>query len=167
MHALHYAIKYLASAAPNRRRVIILLSENDQTKRSTTNDREVITMAQEKDVTIYSLKIPNNTNMSGQFEFAKGALVENIVLESGGEVFMPAHLGLSFGEFFLSDYLLSRLRTTYSFGYYPSNTQTGAFHTITVRLADKFGEPGIDYFIQAKKGYYEVQPAKSSPSTKP
>jgi Ca-activated chloride channel homolog len=148
--ALHYAIKYLASAAPDHRHAIILISDNDQTMRSVASEREVITMAQEKNVTVYSLKYPINL-YSAQDQFAKGASVEKIALESGGAVFTPKRLGIGFWDIITSGFLLSRLRTTYSFGYYPSDTQTGAFHTITVKLADKFGKPGIDYFIQAKK----------------
>jgi Ca-activated chloride channel homolog len=165
--ALHYAIKYLASAAPDHRHAIILISDNDQTMRSKASEQEVLTMAQEKDVTVYSMKYPIN-HWSAQDQYAKGASADRIALESGGEVFIPKPLlGISLGGILNSGLLFSRLRTTYSFGYYPSNTQPGAFHTITVRLADKFGKPGIDYFIQAKKGYYEVQPAKSIPATKP
>jgi hypothetical protein len=41
------------------------------------------------------------------------------------------------------------------------------FHSITVRLADKFGKSGSDYSIQAKRGYYAVQSPKSITGAQP
>jgi len=53
--------------------------------------------------------------------------------------------------------VLSRLRLRYSIGYYSSSTERGgAFHSIEVRLSDRFGKAGSDYIIHARRGYYST-----------
>jgi Ca-activated chloride channel homolog len=176
--ALYYAIKYLGSAAPGRRRAVIMIS-GGLPALSMASERDVITIAQEKDTAIYSLMsgsaITRSCSSGNPLYQAFCDAMTRIAHDSGGEVIYrgnaaPINGNLYEGNARAYDALntsISHLRTPYSFGYYPSNTQTGAFHTITVRLADKFGKPGIDYFIQAKKGYYAVPSPKHIPGTKP
>jgi Ca-activated chloride channel homolog len=160
MDALHEAVRYLANAAWDRRHAVILVSDNQQTVRPTVSEHELITMAQERDTVIYSLKTPGSPLALGNQlpSLIFGDSVNKVAQETGGEVIKVSNVG-SLDSALGS--VISRLRTRYSLGYYPSNSsQTGVFHAITVRLADTFGKSGSDYFIQAKRGYYAVQSSK-------
>ena len=160
MDALHEAARYLANASPDRRHAIILISDNQQTTHPTVSEREVITTAQEKDTVIYSLKTSGTPLALGSQlpSLILGDSVNKVAQETGGEVIKVSNVGSL--DSALSS-VISRLRTRYSLGYYPSSSsQGGAFHSITVRLADKFGKPGSNYSIHAKRGYYAVQSSK-------
>jgi VWFA-related protein len=185
LDALYAAADYLASAAPNRRHAMILISDNQQTVRSMAGERDVITIAEEKDIVIYSLKtgvsmLPSvfplgNRNTSvlssvnplqsvipfgnPQLSTILGEPVSIVAHDSGGEVIEVTNIESLDCAL---NMVISRLRTSYSLGYYPSDSRSGMFHAITVRLADKFGKSGSDYSIQAKKGYYPVQSPTNS-----
>jgi Ca-activated chloride channel homolog len=160
MDALHAAVRYLANTAPDRRHAVILVSDNQQTAQPMVSEREVITTAQEKDAVLYSLKTSGTPLALGSQlpSLIFGDSVNKVAQETGGEVIKVSNVGSldsALGA------VISRLRARYSLSYYPSsNSQSGAFHAITVRLADKFGKPGSDYFIHAKRGYYAVQSSK-------
>jgi VWFA-related protein len=166
--ALHATTNYLVNAAPDRRHAIILISDNEQTIRATVSEQDIIRIAQEKDVSIYSLKTGGSTAILGRNQLPSllfGDWATKITHESGGELIKVTSVDSLDGAL---NTVITRLRTSYSLGYYPSNSQTGAFHTITVRLADKYGKSGSDYSIQSKKGYYAVQsPSKSAAGAKP
>jgi Ca-activated chloride channel homolog len=162
MDALHTAVRYLANAAPERRHAIILVSDNQQTVDSIVNEHEVITTAQEKDTVIYSLKTSGTPLALGaqlpSIIFGDG--VDRVAQETGGEVIKVTRVGSLDSAL---DSVISRLRKSYSIGYYPSSaSKSGVFHAISVQLADKFGKPGKDYSIRAKRGYYAVQTPKSA-----
>jgi Ca-activated chloride channel homolog len=166
LDALYYATKYLVNTAPDRRHAVILISDNEQTVQSMATERDVITMAQEKDTVIYSLKTAGSSFALGRQLpglFSRD-LVGKVAQESGGEVVKVDNVSSLDSAL---NTVITRLRTSYSIGYYPSNSQSGAFHSIAVRLADKFGKSGSDYSIQAKKGYYPVQSTKSVAGKKP
>jgi Ca-activated chloride channel homolog len=167
MDALHDAIRYLANAAPDSRHAIILVSDNQQTAHPMVSEHEVITTAQEKDTVVYSLKTSGTLRPLGTQlpSLILGDSVNKVAQETGGEVIKVSNVG-SLDNALSS--IISRLRTRYSLGYYASSSsQSGAFHSITVRLADKFGKPGSDYFIHAKRGYYSVQSSKFIADTQP
>jgi VWFA-related protein len=166
LDALYAAVTYLVSAAPDRRHAVILISDNEQTVRPMVSERELVAMAQEKDTVIYSLKtaggpIPLGNQLPALFS---GDPVGKIAQETGGELIKVADVG-SLDSALNS--VISRLRTSYSLSYNPSNSKSGVFHSITVRLADKFGKSGSDYSIQAKRGYYAVQSSKSIAGSQP
>jgi VWFA-related protein len=157
MDALHEAVRYLASAAPDRRHAVILVSDNQQTASPRTSEREVINAALETDTVLYSLKTSGEPIALGNQlpSLIFGDSVHKVAQETGGEVIKVSRSTLdgALGA------VISRLRMRYTIGYYPSSgSQGGAFHSITVRLTDKFGKAGQDYTIQAKRGYYAVGP---------
>jgi Ca-activated chloride channel homolog len=165
--ALYAAVRYLANAAPDRRHAVILISDNEQTNTPSVNEREVITMAQERDAVVYSLKTSGTPMpLANQLpSMLWGDFVNKIAQESGGEVIKVTKVSALDNAL---DSVISRLRTRYSLGYYPSgSSQGGAFHTITVRLSEKFGKSGSDYVVHAKRGYYAVQSAKSITGAEP
>jgi Ca-activated chloride channel homolog len=167
MDALYNTVRYLANAAPDRRHVVILVSDNQQTVNSRVSEHEVISTAQEKDTVIYSLKTSGSPLALGAQlpSLILGDSINKVAKETGGEVIKVANVG-SLNNALAS--VISHLRTRYSLGYYPSGTsQSGAFHAIAVRLSDKFGKQGSDYSILAKRGYYAVQSSKSATNSMP
>jgi Ca-activated chloride channel homolog len=159
MDALHEAVRYLANAAPDRRHAIILISDNQQNAHPQASESVVITKALEREVVVYSLKTSGTLLQLGLQlpSLLSKDPVSKVVQETGGEVIKVG------GVHSLDDALgkvISRLRTSYSLGYYPSSSnQSGRFHSISVRLTDKFGKAGSDYFIYARRGYYAVGPS--------
>jgi VWFA-related protein len=167
MDALHDAIKYLAMAAPDSRRAIILISDNDQNGHSQYSEHEVANFAQERDTVIYSLKTGEDFDLLSITDKLSSRVLGNnavkkVAQETGGELMEVSH------STYLSSSLrsvISRLRSRYSLGYYPSSAnQGGAFHSIAIRLDDQFGKPGNDYFVHAKRGYYSTSATNRSAS---
>jgi Ca-activated chloride channel homolog len=156
--ALYDAAKYLSRTAPDRRHAIILVSDNQQTANPRTSERETINTMLETDAVVYSLKTSGTPLQVGINlpSLIFGDSVNKIAKESGGEVIGVSGVGSL--NFALGS-VISRLRTRYSLGYYPSgSSQGGSFHEIKVRLAENRGKPGSDYSIHAKRGYYAVSP---------
>ena len=161
--ALHDAVAYLARVAPDRRHSIILISDNDQTVNPTASESATIRTAMETETVVYSLK---TSGTGGQLGMQLPTLilgsdpVGKITRETGGEIInvgRVSSLDSALGS------VISRLRMRYSIGYYPSGTaQGGAFHAITVRLTDRHGKPGSDYFMHAKRGYYATGTSAAS-----
>jgi Ca-activated chloride channel homolog len=151
--ALHESVVHLSRGAPDRRHAIILISDNQQTAHPQASEMEVVTAALETDTVVYSLKTQGvPTQLGNQLpSLLFGDAVTKIARESGGEVIKVAQVYSMHGAL---GTIISRLRTRYSLGYYPSSSKNAAFHSITVRLSDHFGKAGSDYFIHAKRGYY-------------
>lgn len=155
--ALYAAVKYLSRSAPGLRHAVILVSDNQQTVNSAASESETIKTAIESETVVYSLKTSGGGMQLGSqlpsLVFGSGP-VGKIVQESGGEVISVNAVG-SLDSALGS--VISRLRMRYTMGYYPSGTaQGGAFHEIRVRLDDRFGKAGSDYFMHAKRGYYST-----------
>ncbi len=153
--ALYAAVKYLSRSASGRRHVVILISDNQQTVNSGASESETIKSAMESETVVYSLKTAGAPFQIGSqlpSLILGGGPVGKITQETGGEVIgvnAISSLDTALGS------VISRLRTRYSLGYYPSGTaQGGAFHEIKVRLDDRFGKAGSDYYMHAKRGYY-------------
>jgi hypothetical protein len=119
----------------------------------------------ETDTVLYSLKTsgaPLQISMTIP-SLILGDPVSKIAKETGGEVIGVSSVNSLSGAL---GTVVSRLRTRYSMGYYPSGTgQTGVFHEIKVQLGEKLGKPGSDYFIHAKRGYYAVSPQNVNAQT--
>jgi len=154
--ALYDAVTYLAKAAPELRHAVILISDNQPTIRPQASEAETIRTAMETETVVYSVKT------AGQLPFlasrlpsllAGGGSVGKVTEETGGEILNAgnvASLDAALGS------VISRLRMRYSLGYYPSSAGQGMFHTIAVRLVDRLGKPGSDYFMHARRGYYST-----------
>jgi len=153
--ALHDAVTYLSRTAPDHRHAVILISDNQQTVSPQASESETIKKAMESDTVIYSLKTSGSVlNIGAQLPsiLSRGGNVSKIAQDTGGEVInvgQASSIDTAFGA------VISRLRLRYSFGYYPTGTaQGGMFHEIKVRLSDRHGKAGSDYFMHAKRGYY-------------
>ena len=162
--ALWEAIHYLAQNASDRRHAVILISDNDQTSEPLMNDVETIAAALETETVVYSLKTPGAQRpLAARLPtlLFKEDPVSTITKETGGEIIkveQTAAFDAAFGA------VISHLRKRYLLAYYsPGAEQGGVFHEIKVRLSARYGKPGSDYSVNAKRGYYAtVSPTASS-----
>jgi Ca-activated chloride channel family protein len=147
------------------RRALILVSDNQATVQPQVSEGETIRMAMETETVVYSLKTSGDATPVGMRlpSLLSGmGSVRKVAQETGGEVINVAGVGML--DSALSA-VISRLRLRYALGYYPtSQAQGGAFHTIEVRLVERFGKPGSDYTVQARRGYYATGPLTTSRS---
>ncbi len=155
--ALYQAVNYLANAAPDSRRAVILISDNQSTVPSSAGEGETIRKALNSETVIYSIKTAGDSGPVAlrvpSIRFGGGS-VSKMCRETGGEIIDAARAGLMNAAL---EQVLTRLRLRYSVGYYSSSTERGgAFHSIEVRLQDRFGKPGADYVIHARRGYYST-----------
>jgi Ca-activated chloride channel family protein len=165
--AVFDATTYLAKVAPDSRRAIILVSDNQPTVQPQASEGETIRMAMETETVVYSLKTsgePMPVGMRLPSILTGMGSVRKVAQESGGEVIDVGGVGMLDSAL---NGVVSRLRLRYALGYYPtSHAQGGAFHTIEVRLVESFGKPGSDYFMHARRGYYATaaqSPSRNSP----
>ena len=164
--AIFDATTYLAKVAPDSRRAIILVSDNQPTVQPQVSEGETIRMAMETETVVYSLKTsgePTPLGMRLPSVLSGMGSVRKVAQESGGEVIDVGGVGMLDSAL---NGVISRLRLRYALGYYPtSHAQGGAFHTIEVRLVESFGKPGSDYFMHARRGYYATGSQTATRST--
>jgi Ca-activated chloride channel family protein len=149
------AARYLLSAPPKGRRVIILISDDVGTDAGGQGTHDIVTETIASDAVLYNLKIPGYNPASTLFYAAMVPGLVNIrkVMEqTGGEIFDVKSVGNLDTEFRA---LIQRIKTRYTLGYYTqANGATGKPHKLDVRLKSSFGKKGHDYVILAKSGYY-------------
>lgn len=153
--ALAAAAQYLALAAPDRRRAVVLISDNQETVRGHASQSRLIRLALEYEVVIYSVKTPGEaTPLTMRVPGWLGGLssVRAITKETGGEVIDVNRAGSLEAAMAA---VIGRLKTRYTLGYQSTNKSAdGGFRRIEVRLADRFGRPDSDYSVFARSGYY-------------
>lgn len=155
--AVYGAVNYLAQAAPDHRRAVILISDNEATVASSAGEGETIRKALNTETVVYSIKTKGEkTTLSMNIPDLLGGSgpVPKMTRDTGGEILDASRVSMLDSAMRT---VLTRLRLRYSIGYYSSSTERGAaFHTIEVRLVDRFGKPGSDYIIHARRGYYSI-----------
>ena len=158
--ALYESASYLAKAAPDRRHAIILISDNQATVSPRVSEAETIKVAMESETVVYSIKTQGENRplaLDLPALLAGAGPVAKITRETGGDIINATNVA----SFNLAlDSVISHLRLRYCLGYYPSNTSTGSFHSIVVRLTDRLGKAGSDYFIHARRGYYATSASR-------
>lgn len=167
--ALAAAAQYLALAAPERRRAIILISDNEETVRGHTSESRLVRLSLEYEVVIYSVKTPGErAPLTARLPNWLGGLgsVRTITRETGGEIIDVNRVGSLQAAMAA---VVARLKTRYTLGYQSTNKAAdGGFRRIEVRLADRFGRPEQDYSVFARSGYYaptERRAAQQPPPT--
>ena len=149
------AAKYLLTAPPRGRRVIILISDDVGTDAGGQGTADIVTESIAADAVLYNLKIPGY-NPPGTI-FASSMIpglvnIRKVMDQTGGEIFNVqdvAHLDATFSA------LIERIKTRYTLGYYTQATAAeGKAHKLDVHLAKSFGKKGKDYVILSKNGYY-------------
>lgn len=164
--ALHDATMYLSMVAPERRRAVILVSDNQATTQPRASEGETIRLAQETETVIYSVKTagisPPITMRLPKMIGGGAGSVRKVTEETGGEIIdvtssgsVDAALGAA----------VQRLKLRYTLGYYLPNPSAGSFRRIVVRLAERYGHSGNDYTVHSRTGYYT--PAAKTTSARP
>lgn len=121
-----------------KRRALILVSDGED-RDSFYKEEQLYELLRESDVQIYAIGFVNELNKERGFikksEQGKAmAFLERIAKETGGKVYFPESLNELTG---IARDIASELRTQYSIGYIPTNTENdGSFRTIKVVVAD-------------------------------
>lgn len=147
--------KYLLSAPPKGRRVIILISDDVATYSGGEGTRDIVTELIASDAVLYNLKIPGYNPPGTMLHAAmeKGLVnIRKVMEQTGGEVFDVldvAHLDAVFRA------LIERIKTRYTLGYYTkASAAEGKPHKLDLRLASSFGKKSHDYVMLSKSGFY-------------
>jgi hypothetical protein len=149
------AAKYLLSAPPKGRRVIILITDDVGTDAGGQGTRDIVTESIAADAVLYNLKIPGYNPPATLFaaSMIPGLVnIHRVMDQTGGEIFDVqdvAHLDAAFRA------LIERIKTRHTLGYYTKATGAeGKPHKLDVCLASSFGKKGRDYVVLAKNGFY-------------
>ena len=152
------AVYYLSLVARDRRRVVILVSDNENTTRARSSQNEVIRMAMESETVIYSVKtVSESAPLTRRIPIwvgglGKDDLVGKIAHETGGEIIDAGSTG-SLDSALAT--VINRLKLRYTLGYNsPNAAKDGSFRKIDVRLTERYGRPDSDYSVSARRGYY-------------
>ncbi len=152
------AVYYLSLVARDRRRVVILVSDNENTTRPRSSQSEVIRLAMESETVIYSVKtVGAGTPLTMRIpvwvgSLGKDDLVGKIAQETGGEIIDAGATG-SLDSALAT--VITRLKLRYTLGYNsPNPTKDGSFRKIDVCLNERYGRPDSDYIVSARRGYY-------------
>jgi VWFA-related protein len=141
-----YDAVYLAANERLRResgrKVIILITDGEDTGSQVSRDK-AIEAAQKSDAIIYSIYVYDR-NYGGN----EGVL-KRMSEETGGRVFSADRGNLT--KVFHD--IEQEMRTQYSIDFAPKNgNKDGSYRKLDIRVANK------DYKVQARKGYYALQP---------
>jgi hypothetical protein len=138
------AARFLREKAPDRRRAIILISDNYSTVFPMT-ERDVLTEVLEASATLFSIRTPGDNGTSGDPDS-----IERIAKDTGGEVLK---LGNSEKLSAALDRAIANLRMGYTLGFAPAKSgEDRSFHKLTVKLNTALSCPGCR--LQARSGYF-------------
>jgi Ca-activated chloride channel family protein len=152
---LYEAALYLGRVARERRRAVILVSDNEPSDEERRDVPEVVRAAQQSGTPIYSVKVGNLQHSKSFFlSHSEPRLhdVEKICRQTGGEL-IDTRTGTSVTA--AMETILNWLKQGYTIGYSPSNRrQDGTYRTIEVRLNERSQARTGKYTIYARQGYY-------------
>ena len=119
--ALYDAALYLGREAPQRRRAVILVSDNEPSDEQTRNVAQVVRAAEQSGTPIYSVKVGYLQHSKSFFlshSEARAHDVEKICRQTGGEM-IDTRSGMSVSA--AMETILRWLKQGYTLGYYPTN----------------------------------------------
>ncbi len=153
--ALYDAALYLGRTARERRRAVILVSDNEPSEEQSSDAPQVVRAAQQSGTPIYSIKV-GYLQHSKTFFLAHSAPrlhdVEKICRQTGGEM-IDTRNGTTVSS--AMETILTWLKQGYTLGYSPSNKRPdGTYRTIEVRLNPHGEAHPHKYTIYARQGYY-------------
>jgi VWFA-related protein len=136
---------------PGRHAIILITDGYDENSQETFDDAvEAVKRAR---ATVYAVAIGGIAGLSSRGELQ----LKQLAAETGGRVFAPRYDEL--GPVY--DQLAADAQTRYVISFTPgSQTQDGAFHRVTVRAGNAFGD---EYRVTTRDGYY----APKAPPVKP
>jgi Ca-activated chloride channel homolog len=161
--ALWEAAHYIRSKGANRRRAIILVSDNVGTGR-VHSSKEALDEMLEAGVILYDIRTSGaNFPFSAQpIPQTLSAIIEEIAqlaLKTGGEV-LDVNSTSKFQNALTAAIL--RLKRSYTLGFYPSDKgKEGSYHTLKVKLPSYSG-----YSLQFREGYYVPKASVSNTDKK-
>ena len=159
---LYEAANYLGREAPERRRAVILVSDNEASDEEKRSLAEVVRAAQQAGTPIYSIKVDYLQHSRGFFLTHKEVRlhdVERICQQTGGTM-IDTRNGTSVSE--AMETILNWLKQGYTLGYSPTNKrEDGTYRTIEVRLDDRTQAHARKYSVYTRPGYFA--PGKSQP----
>jgi len=145
--AIYHTTNYLRKAAPDRRRAIILISDNCQADPSKTSPEDCLVELLESSTSLYSIKTKGNTKPDC---LKSHRAIQNLAEQTGSEVIeadAPGSLQASLEK------AISKIRMQYTIGFNPSKKDDrGIFHKIAVKFSDENRCP--ECRIIARSGYY-------------
>jgi Ca-activated chloride channel homolog len=144
------ASNYLSKKAPNSRRAIILISDN-QSYGSTWGPDQTLISLLENSITLYNVLAQSTFDTPPIDESKQSVLwLPKFVVETGGELFdvsEPSALQAALANAILN------IRNQYTLGFNPTNPgKSGTFHKLEIRFASGKLCPGCR--INTRKGYY-------------
>jgi Ca-activated chloride channel family protein len=152
---LYDAALYLGRIAPERRRAVILVSDNEPSDEETRDVPQVVRAAQQSGTPIYSVKVGNLQHSKTFFlthPEPRVHDVEKICRQTGGEM-IDTRSGTTVSDAMQT--ILTWLKQGYTIGYYPSNKRhDGTYRTIEVHLNEHGDAHWHKYSIYARSGYY-------------
>jgi Ca-activated chloride channel family protein len=153
--ALYEAALYLGRAAPDRRRAVILVSDNEPSNEETRDVAQVVGAAQQSGTPIYSVRVSYLQHSRTFFLMHPETRlhdVAKICRQTGGEM-IDTRSGTSVSAAMAT--ILTWLKQGYTLGYYPTDKRRdGAYRTVDVRLSDRRDVRAHKYTIYARQGYY-------------
>jgi VWFA-related protein len=140
------------------RKAVILITDGVDTGSKISRDKS-IEAAQKADSIIYSIYYVDRAAYGGGFgsiSFGGGGSGESelrrMSSETGGQVF-PVSNKLTLDDIFRA--IQEEMRSQYVIAYTPPNPKKdGSYHKVDLRVGNK------DYKVQARKGYYAIEPEK-------
>jgi VWFA-related protein len=149
-YAIHEAARYLREKAPNRRRAILLVSDNCYYGMSDITSQRARNSALEAAATMYSIRTPglwrSDSNICVDPE-----VVQKLAEDTGGEL-VDTLTWTSLPE--ALEKAILRLRKQYTLGFNPSASGAqGSFHELAVKLASEDRCPGCR--VLSRAGYFE------------
>jgi VWFA-related protein len=159
VNALFIATLYLRKNAPDRRRVIILISDNLAPSVTFTrigslrSETELIDTALQNETAIYSLRVD-----SGGGKWPGIVSMEEVTRSTGGMMMNASQARKMLDE------VVSELRKRYVLSFIPGRSQPdGRLHTIEVTLSERFGVSEKDYTVHHRTGYRTPQVERTTP----
>ena len=153
--ALYDASLYLGRTARDRRRAVILVSDNEPSDEQTRDVAQVVRAAQQSGTPIYSVRVGYLQHSRTFFlTHPESRLhdVEKICKQTGGEM-IDTRSGISVTA--AMETILTWLKQGYTLGYSPTNKRLdGTYRTVEVRLNDRGEARSHKYTIYARQGYY-------------
>jgi VWFA-related protein len=136
------------------RKAIVVITDGVDTGSKISRDKS-IEAAQKADAIIYSIYYVDRAAYGGFGSFGGGGgegELRRMSTETGGQVF-PVSNRLTLDDIFRE--IQEEMRSQYVITYTPPNPKKdGSYHKIDLRAGNK------DYRVQARKGYYAIEPER-------
>jgi VWFA-related protein len=123
----------LAKEQGERRKVIILISDGDDTA-SRYDLKQALESVQKRDALIYAISTNRTTETKSDERERGDKTIRQLVDETGGRAYFPAKLSDLSAEF---KKIETELRSQYSLSYSPTNPFDGTYRKLRVEIADK------------------------------